>query len=121
MAKIKSDIHGLYFIYNGTVWRPLIPKKEQSIASARKMSPDCSLSLVGETAKPKGFEDFFIHVSINEINYLWYNHGKKINGLKSDLFYRDFEKEDIEIKALIDSGMSIKEAYSLFWKNFNKI
>lgn len=116
MAKIKSDSHGLYFIYNGSVWRPIIPEKEQSIADARKMFPENLETLIGETAHPKSIESFFVHITINEIDYMWYNHGIKRMGVKSDYAYRDFEQEDIEIKALIESGLTQKEAYSVFWK-----
>ena len=119
MAKINSDTHGLYFIYNGSVWRPIIPVKEQSIAAARKMLPDASLSLVGETAKPKGIEDFFLHVSVNGVDYLWYNHGSKRTGMKSVDVYRDFEQEDLKIQSLIASGMSVREAYAHFWASLS--
>jgi len=114
--KTRTDEHGLYFIHNGTVWRPLIPEKEQSIAEARKMFPVNSITLVGETAVAKGIEGFFIQIAINEIDYLWYNHGVKRSGVKSNLIYRDFIQEDIKIKFLIDSGVSVKDAYSIFWK-----
>jgi hypothetical protein len=116
MAKINSDKHGIYFIYNGCVWRPIIPEKEQSIAQARRMFPDNSKSLIGEAAKPKGIEGFFIHLVINGMDYLWYNHGTKRIGFKSESVYRDFAQEDIKINSLIASGLSIKEAYSIFWK-----
>jgi len=119
MAKINSDTHGLYFTYNGAVWRPIIPAKEQSIAAARKMSPINSESFVGATAKPKQIEDFFLHVVINDIRYLWYNHGIKRTGVKSDCVYRDFDEEDLKIKALIASGMSIRDAYATFWKSLS--
>lgn len=119
MAKINSDKHGLYFTYNGTVWRPIIPVKEQSIAAARKMLPDPSGSLVGSTAKPKGIEDFFVRVTINDVDYLWYNHGRKPAGVKSESVYRNFDAEDAQIKSLIASGMTVREAYAHFWASLN--
>jgi hypothetical protein len=117
MAKINSDTHGLYFSYNGLIWRPLIPKKEKSIAASRNMLPLNESSFVGNIAKPKYFEEFFICVEINKIDYLWYNHGKKKKGLKSDLIYRNFEQEELKIKELIASGLSPKEAYLELWKS----
>lgn len=116
MAKIKSDKHGLYFIYNGSVWRPIIPEKEQSIAAARKMSPLNLESFVGQIAKPKCIDHFFVHVTINSIDYLWYNHGTKRQGVKSEFSYRDFKQEEIKIQSLINSGLSLTEAYAIFWK-----
>jgi hypothetical protein len=117
MAKIKEDKHGLYFIYNGNVWRPVIPEKEKSIASARKMLPNNDSTLNGYIAKPRNIEDFFIHVNINDIDYLWYNHGIKKTGIKSELVYRDFKQEDNKIQELIGSGLTPKEAYAIFWKS----
>lgn len=119
MAKIKSDKHGIYFIYNGAVWRPIIPDKEQSIASARNMLPSNSELLIGANAKPTHIEDFFIHVVINDNKFLWYNHGRKHTGVSSEHAFRDFIQEDDEIGKLMTSGLTMNKAYAIFWKNLN--